>query len=385
MSDHPFWTYTRMVLGFRLGKGDGGYATTPLRPQVFGPVLRQARRAGHLLLLGLGAGRVAGALAEALPPEVGLTVCDLSPDQARSVSLPWLSPQGRAQLLADASPTALACLLLSTGLLPGRTACVLNPEVADPGARAGLKTLQTLWSGFTPLALPENPALPSLSIAAILHPEEPDLEGFFAALPSWALEVVVVWDGEVVPDRLPPSALAARHLAHPLERDFAAQRNRMLAACRGDWVLYLDGDERLSPELSGLLPALTAQAECPAWALPRLALSGNGVKAGFGLWPDLQVRLFRRLPQVRFVRPVHERLAGLPGPLGLALGAPILHLSDLLKDASALERKLALFDAAGGRDGLHRRSAEYPALPRSYFSALSAHPVAGLWPESIGL
>ncbi len=428
MNGHPFWMYTRQVLDFRLGQGDGGYATVTARPEALGPMLRQAQRAGHILLLGLGTGRLAAELAEVLPPEVGLTVCDLSPDHARSLALPWWSPHCRAQLLADASPTALASLLLAAGLSSGRVACALNPEVADPTARAGLKILRTLWSAFAPAMLPQPAGLPGrspasapkgvdsqskpenfaavavasiqrepgecprISVAAILHPQEPDLEVFFAAVPAWASEVVAVWDSERVPERLPPCGVPVRHLAHPLNGDFAAQRNRMLAACQGDWVLYLDGDERLSPELAALLPAVLDWSTIEgvqAWAFARHGLTRNlcqgesGVKMGYGLWPDLQTRLFRRLPQVRFVRPVHERLEGLSGPLGVVLGAPILHLSDLLKDAAALERKLAVFDAAGGRGGVHRLNAAYPALPGSYFAALSPQPLAGLWPESI--
>ena len=32
-------------------------------------------------------------------------------------------------------------------------------------------------------------------------------------------------------------------------RGFSAQRNRALDLCAGDWVLFLDADERVTPEL----------------------------------------------------------------------------------------------------------------------------------------
>lgn len=38
-------------------------------------------------------------------------------------------------------------------------------------------------------------------------------------------------------------------LKHPLENDFSKQRNFALSKAKNDWVLFLDADERVSPEL----------------------------------------------------------------------------------------------------------------------------------------
>jgi hypothetical protein len=404
-----FEAYTRAVLAFRLGDGGGGYATAGARGGALAAIARQAGRSGHCLLLGVGSGEAARHLAGLLPAGTELTVCELYPEQAREFG-------GGLPVLADASPVALAWLLLSAGLFHGRASCVLNPEIADPQVRRRFQAVQKLHSMFVPLpheALPASAAPPdsplgrdpgvptrpegregrtSLSLAAILHPDEPDLEGFFSSLPGQAFEAVVVWDAAAVPSNLPASPVPVRHLAHPLGRDFAAQRNRMLDACRGDWVLYLDGDERLSPALAGLLPLLCAQNLCRAFAFPRLALSPGGVKIGWGLWPDLQLRLFRRDPGVRFTRPVHERLEGLRGPTGLTVGAGIRHLSDVLKSPETLARKHVLFDLAaqgemdaqaGSSPRTHRQNPEYPTLPEVVFEGLTPVPLLGLWPETV--
>jgi glycosyltransferase involved in cell wall biosynthesis len=88
---------------------------------------------------------------------------------------------------------------------------------------------------------------PRISFASVLSPEEPELEGFFAAIPEVVSEAVALWDAPDVPAAARAasvSPVSVRHLARPLGQDFAAQRNAMLAACRGDWVFFLDADER---------------------------------------------------------------------------------------------------------------------------------------------
>ncbi|WP_243439074.1 hypothetical protein [Fundidesulfovibrio soli] len=377
----PFAPYTAQALSFRLAGQPQDYAVGPYRPGSLDAGLRQAARAGHCVLLGAGAGAALADIRSRLPGGVGLSVCELYP--AHAAALEPVTDR-EVWLLADASETALAWMLFSAGLVPGRAACLLNPEVADPTAKARFKAVQRLHAAYSPLEIPAAPAgRPSLGVAAILHPGEPDLEGFFAALPGAACEAVALWDAPEPPAHLSGAPIPVRHLAHPLGADFAAQRNRLLAACRTDWVLMLDADERLDQALAALLPGLVAQGQCASFAFPRRAVGPGGVKVGFGLWPDLQLRLFRRLPGLRFVRPVHERLEGLSGPTGLCIGAGIRHLCDSLKQSGAIDGKLALFDQAAGREGLHRRSGEYPTVPEEYLAGLPGAALLGQWPESV--
>jgi hypothetical protein len=382
-----FAEYTHAALSFRMAGEPAAYETAPCSGGATAPILRRASAGGRCVLLGVGTGSLARSLLELLP-RGGLTVCELYPDQARAFGegLP---------LLADGSATTLAWLLFCVGLHRGPAFCVLNPEIAGGKAKARFQALQRLHAAFEPFAPPGRGTdagrergprpgkAPQLTAAAILHPGEPDLAGFFAALPACASEAVVVWDAKRVPANMPAAPIAVRHLAHALQNDFAAQRNRMLAACETDWVLYLDGDERLEPALEAMLPALTARTDCRSFAFPRLAVTRAGVKIGWGLWPDLQVRLFRRGPGVRFTRPVHERLEGVGGPTGLVVGASIRHLSDVLKSPEELARKHALFDKAAGGRALHRQNAEYPLLPEEFFARLTPVPFAGSWPPSV--
>lgn len=96
----------------------------------------------------------------------------------------------------------------------------------------------------------------------------------------------------------------ARIVAHPLDGDFAAQRNRVQALASG-WVLQLDTDELPDAALLAALGWLTQAADREALqslGLPRRNLV-DGVQSA--LWPDIQYRLNHA--NIRFAGTVHER------------------------------------------------------------------------------
>ncbi len=89
---------------------------------------------------------------------------------------------------------------------------------------------------------------------------------------------------------------------------FGPQKNRALALATGDWVLSIDADEWLSPELAAEVQALAGGGDAAAYALPRLSSFCGRFIRHSGWWPDYVVRLFRR-GSARFSDDaVHERL-----------------------------------------------------------------------------
>lgn len=339
--------------------------------------LRLAEKSGAdgIVLLGLGSGAAPLALAAALPDCLRLTVCEMDPDAARAfldANPAWRDDTGRACVIADASPWAQLCLLALSGSSAQNATTALAPDLGD-GDKARLQALQRLFVSARPHQAINSSYLshvavqaPDLSVGVILSPDEPGLDAFFGQFPDWVKEVVVIWDGEQVPDREFACAAPMRHLARPL-RDFAEQRNHMLDNCTGDWVLYLDGDECFSDDVWSLFTALMLIKRLEACYFPRMTLypDESHCKVGFGMWPDLQLRLFRNREGVRFERPVHERLGGIAGRVALALDAPILHLSRVRKTPEQLAAKLERFSQLGGQT--HRLNADYPHLPRALF------------------
>ena len=89
----------------------------------------------------------------------------------------------------------------------------------------------------------------SLSVAIIAKDEQRHIGAALASVAGLAGEVIVLLDSRTS-DRT--AAISHEHGAQVIIeawRGFAAQRNRALDLCLGDWVLFLDADERVTPEL----------------------------------------------------------------------------------------------------------------------------------------
>jgi glycosyltransferase involved in cell wall biosynthesis len=142
---------------------------------------------------------------------------------------------------------------------------------------------------------------------------------------TWADEIVVV-DAEST-DRTVEIArgFTDRVVVRPWP-GFAAQKNFAAEQARSDWILSVDADEEVSPELRAeIAGVLGERAAGDGFALPRRNIFwGRWIRHG-GLYPDWQVRLFRR-GRGRFVeRAVHESVE-VAGPVG-RLQSPLIHRS----------------------------------------------------------
>ena len=96
---------------------------------------------------------------------------------------------------------------------------------------------------------------------------------------------------------------------------FGPQKNRALDLATGDWVLSIDADERVTPELAAEIQATLKAPGFDAYEVPRLSsFCGKPIRHS-GWWPDHVLRLFRR-GTARFTDvAVHERVQP-TGPLG---------------------------------------------------------------------
>jgi glycosyltransferase involved in cell wall biosynthesis len=163
-----------------------------------------------------------------------------------------------------------------------------------------------------------------LSVTVITLDEEQRLRACLESV-AWADEIVVV-DAE---SRDKTAQIAREFTERVVVRPwpgFTAQKNFALEQATGDWVLSLDADEEVSPELRDEIQSLLAQPPpCDGYAVPRKNIFwGRWIRHG-GLYPDWQMRLFRR-PRGRFVdRAVHESVQ-VEGPVARLRGA-LLHRS----------------------------------------------------------
>ncbi len=107
-------------------------------------------------------------------------------------------------------------------------------------------------------------------------------------------EVLVMDAGSVDRTREIAAAAGARVVVRAWE-GFTAQRNHVVAAARHDWVLAVDADERVTPELRAEIESLRAAGFAHAgYRIPRIAFYLGRWIRGTDWYPDPQLRLFDR-------------------------------------------------------------------------------------------
>ena len=158
--------------------------------------------------------------------------------------------------------------------------------------------------------------MPKLTVTVITRNESANLDAALASV-GWADEIVVV-DAESTDDT---AAIARRHTVNVTVRPwpgFSAQKNYAASLAAHEWVLSLDADERVTPELAAEIRALLAsEPAARGYRVPRLSFYLGRWIRGTDWYPDRQLRLYDRRAGEWNGRRVHEsvRLSGEPGQL----------------------------------------------------------------------
>ena len=141
-----------------------------------------------------------------------------------------------------------------------------------------------------------------LSLSMIVRNEEDKLEACLASVKGFADEMVVVDTGSSDGTIAVAENAGARVERMDWPGDFAPARNRALDFLNGDWVLVLDADEQLRPEV---IPSLKALMERPEV----LVINLLRYEVGAAMAPYSCVsRLFRRHPGISWSRPYHSMI-----------------------------------------------------------------------------
>ena len=162
---------------------------------------------------------------------------------------------------------------------------------------------------------------PRVSVLVVARDEADNLAGCLTAT-LWADERVVVVDSRSRDATLEIARRDADVVAVREFDNFADQRNAALALASGDWVLSVDADERVTPELAADVRRAIADPGQPylGYRVPiRSEILGRCFSFS-GTQQDLPLRLFRR-DSGRWVGRVHETvdLRGNAGRVGGAL------------------------------------------------------------------
>jgi len=193
--------------------------------------------------------------------------------------------------------------------------------------------------------------------------EEVNIQECLASV-SWATERIVV-DAESI-DRTAELARAcgAKVFVRPWP-GFGQQKNFGMAQATTDWVLILDADERIIPDLQSEIVSLISKwkpGHPVAYQIPRRNyFYGEWVRHA-GVYPDYQIRLFRRGSARYNDVAVHENLI-VEGSVG-TLSNPLEHYTERriqdhfrkfgLYTTLAAQEKAKCMSTVHGRDLLFR-------------------------------
>jgi len=89
---------------------------------------------------------------------------------------------------------------------------------------------------------------------------------------------------------------------------FAKQKQKGVDYAGEEWILILDADERITPELMTEIKGAISSGDCDGYYIPRENyFIGRWIKHG-GWWPDHTLRLFRKNKGHLEIREVHEKV-----------------------------------------------------------------------------
>lgn len=166
-----------------------------------------------------------------------------------------------------------------------------------------------------------------LSVCIVTYNEEANIARTLDSVKGIADEMIVVDSGSTDKTVELARARGAKVFAEEW-KGFARQKNSAMAKAAGDWILSLDADEEVSPELAASIKAaLKSGQSAPAfdgYTMARRNLYlGRWLKRS-GYYPDRKLRLVRRGVGEFEERAVHESMIA-KGSIGELQGDLIHH------------------------------------------------------------
>lgn len=162
-----------------------------------------------------------------------------------------------------------------------------------------------------------------LSVVVITKNEQDMIKTCLESI-KWADEIVVIDNGSTDKTVDISKSYGAKVVKFESE-DFSKTRNRGMEEAKGEWVLYVDADERVLKPLKEEILNLISEPEYPAYAISRKnIIFGHPVNYG-PYKKDWMIRLYKRDKFETWVGKVHE-YGKFKGNLGYTKNS-LLHLT----------------------------------------------------------
>jgi glycosyltransferase involved in cell wall biosynthesis len=204
----------------------------------------------------------------------------------------------------------------------------------------------------------------NLSVILITKNEADNIRACIESV-AWVDEIIVVDSGSTDGTVAICKELGAQVHEHDWP-GFGVQKNRALGYATKEWVLSLDADERVTPELRAEIEGiLKAEQVEDSYLVPRLSNYCGRFMYHSGWYPDLLPRLFKR-GKARFSDDlVHERLI-VEGSSGKLKGLLLHYAFDGMEEVL---HKVNQYSTAGAAM-MHKRGRK---------ASLSGAVLRGLW------
>lgn len=211
--------------------------------------------------------------------------------------------------------------------------------------------------------------MPLLSVIIITKNEAHNIEACLQSV-AWADEIIIVdsgsHDGTV--------ELCRPYTDKILVTDwpgYGAQKQRALSMATGDWVLSLDADERVTPELKQEIQRTLPNTEYEGFEIPfRSEYCGKLIRFG-DWWNDRQMVLFLRTKGQFVSLEIHERI-DIQGKIGYLKGF-IHHMA--FRDLETVLKKMNDYSSRSAEQKYRqgKRASLWTALSHSLWTFLRGY------------
>lgn len=177
-----------------------------------------------------------------------------------------------------------------------------------------------------------------LSVCLATYNEEANLTDCLASIEDLATEIVIVDGGSVDQTVTIAKKSKANIISASNPAIFHLNKKRAIEVANSPWILQLDADERVSPELKEeIRQKIKADADINGYWIPRKNYFLGKFLTKGGQYPDYTMRLYRKGKANLPCKSVHEQ-ADVSGSVGY-LKNPLIHMAD-----PTLERYLVRFN-----------------------------------------
>lgn len=178
---------------------------------------------------------------------------------------------------------------------------------------------------------------------------------------KWVEEIIVVANQEANEETIRIAKKYTSKIIRLKVEGFDDWRNRAAAEASGDWLLYIDPDERMLLPLKEEILKIQNERNCSAYAISRRNIIFGKEERYPAFWPDRMIRLFYKKDFDRWIGKVHEHPV-FKGRLGYTKN-PLLHLTHRNLDQVILKSlNWSKIDARLRLDGSHPKITRWRLL-----------------------